>query len=107
MEFKIKASCVLTIEHNSGNKTSKHIHTDFNLNVSDNMDWTLYLDEEGLPTAAGTKALTQCFVQGIIGNIHYAHEKGYRNDAEHLRYIISELERGFIENTTIEKGNLD
>ena len=104
MEFEIEGRCVVKLEYKKGEKTSSHIATDFNLDVSENIDRSNFLDEEDLPTVAGTKALTQCFVQGLIGNIHNAHQKGYWNDVEHLRYIITELERGFATVATTYKS---
>ena len=99
MILKFESKCVLEVEHTKGAKTTKHLSTKFNLDVSDNLDKSQYIDAEGVPTQAGTKVLTNNFVQGLIGNIHQAHDKGYWDSAEHLRYIISELERGFIEIT--------
>lgn len=104
MEFEIEGRCVVKLAHKEGEKTSAHVATDFNLDVSKNLDRSQYLDKEDLPTAAGTKALTQCFVQGLVGNIHNAHQKGYWDSAEHLRYIISELERGFVQVATTYKS---
>lgn len=52
--------------------------------------------ENGRPNATGTKLLTQLFIQGLSANIHSAHQTGQRDSAEHLRYIIAELERGFV-----------
>lgn len=49
--------------------------------------------------------VSEVLVQGLIGNIHLAHEKGFRDSAEHLRWIISELERGFIEVTNVQQSN--
>ena len=96
MEFSFKAEVVLTLEHSQNDLTSKHVATDFNLEVSKNMDAKSYLDSDGLPTKDGAKVLTTVLIQGLIGNIHNCHEKGFRDSAEHLRYIISELERGFV-----------
>jgi hypothetical protein len=48
-----------------------------------------------LPTKEGTKVLSNVFIQGLVGNIHQGHENGFWNDVEHLKYIISELEKGF------------
>lgn len=96
MEFSFEAKCVLQLEHKKGSKKSNHLETKFNLDVSNNLNRKQYIDENDLPTKDGSKVLTNVFVQGLIGNIHQAHEKGYWNDAEHLRYIISELERGFV-----------
>lgn len=96
MIFKIEGRSVLTLEHKKGDTTSSHVKTDFNLEV-EGLDKSQYLGEDELPTAEGSKALTQAFVQGLIGNIHYAHQKGYRNDAEHIKYVIEELKRGFVQ----------
>jgi len=95
MEFTLEARVVLTLENKKGMSRSKHISTDFNLNVSDNLDKTQYLEND-LPTKEGFKVLSNILIQGLVGNIHQAHERGFRNDAEHLRWVISELERGFV-----------
>ena len=96
MQFQIIGKSIVTLEHKKGESTSRHICTEVNFGVSDNIDTSGFIDEkEELPNEAGTKALTQCFVQGLISNIHSAEERGYWNSAEHLRYIIAELERGF------------
>lgn len=104
MKFEIEGRCVVTLEHKQGEKTSSHVSTDFNLDVSKNVDRGHFLDKEDLPTQAGAKALTQCFVQGLVGNIHNAHLKGHWDSAEHLRYIIAELERGFVQVATTYKS---
>jgi len=46
-------------------------------------------------TDQGVKAVTDGLIQGLVANIHYAHQTGIRQSAEHLRHIIAELERGF------------
>lgn len=101
MKFEFEGKCVLQMEHQPGEKTSTHVQSKFNLDVSRNLDRKQYLDAEGLPTADGAKALTNVFIQGLVGNIHLAQKKGYWNESEHIRYIISELERGFIQNAKI------
>lgn len=96
MIFDFEGRCVLQMEHKQGDKTSSHVQTKINLDVSRNLDRSQYLEDD-LPTAAGSKVLTNVFVQGLIANIHNAHERGFWNDAEHIKYIISELQRGFVE----------
>lgn len=105
MEFSFEAKVVLTLEHKKEMTTSKHVATDFNLEVSDNLVRSQYLDKEDLPTEAGSKVLSNVLVQGLVGNIHLAHENGFRDSAEHLRWIISELERGFITVANVEQSN--
>jgi hypothetical protein len=104
MEFSFEAKVVLTLEHKQGMATSKHVATDFNLEVDKQLDRKQYLDSEDLPTEAGSKVLSNILVQGLVGNIHMAHEKGFRDSAEHLRWIISELERGFVTVANVEQS---
>jgi hypothetical protein len=97
MKFQFTTKVVLTLEHETGATTSKHVATDFNLTkISNNLDAGRYL-KKGQPTKDGSHVITNCLVQGLVGNIHMAHQMGFKDSAEHLRYIISELERGFIE----------
>lgn len=105
MEFSFEAKVVLTLEHKKGMATSKHVATDFNLKVIGELDKKQYLDKEHLLTQAGSKVLSNVLIQGLVGNIHLAHEKGFRDSAEHLRWIISELERGFIEVANVQQSN--
>jgi len=104
MEFSFEAKVVLKLEHKKGMSTSKHVATDFNLEVSKNLSKSQYLDSEDLPNSAGSKVLSNVLIQGLVGNIHMAHEKGFRDSAEHLRWIISELERGFVAVTNVESS---
>jgi hypothetical protein len=105
MQFSFEAKVVLTLEYKKGWTTSSHIATDFNLYVTGQLDKKEYLDAEGLPTKSGAKALSNVLVQGLIGNIHMAHEKGFQDSAEHLRWIISELEKGFIAVANTSQSN--
>lgn len=95
MEYSFTAIVKVTAEHAKGALSSKHVSTDFRLEAPLPLDESQY-NEDGIPTAKGSHALTATLIQGLVGNIHYAHEKGFRDSAEHLRYVISELERGFI-----------
>jgi len=104
MEFSFEVRVILRLEHKEGMEGAKHVSTDFNLIVSRELDEKQYLDKEGLPTEAGSVALSNVLVQGLIGNIHAAHEKGFKDSAEHLRFIISELERGFVAVANVEKS---
>lgn len=104
MEFIIEGRVKVTAAHTKGSTTSQHIATDFYLDVSDNLDKKMYLDEDELPTEMGSHALTNAFVHGLIGNIHFSHEKGWKDSADHLRYIISLLENGFSTVAYTSKG---
>jgi hypothetical protein len=102
MEFKLEGKSIITLGYKDSNKSSLK-HTDINLEIPKELDEEMYFDKEGLPNKNGIKALSQCFIQGLVANIHHGHNKGYWDSAEHLRYIIKEIERGFIENVDISK----
>lgn len=94
MKFDIIGHSIVTLEHIEGEPTSKHITTQYNLDVSKNVDRKNFFDDDNVPNQAGSKALSQCFLQGLIANIHYANSKGYRNIQDHIKYIQDELSRG-------------
>lgn len=104
MEFTFEAISRVTAEYKKGDSNSRHLSTDFYLEVSENLIESAYIDKEDVLTSKGSEAVTQAFIQGLVGNIHFAQQKGYRNDVEHLRYIIGELERGFSSITETSKG---
>jgi hypothetical protein len=104
MEFYFEGVVKLTLEHTPGDNGSKHVSTDFYLEVSDNIIRDMYLTKDDLPTREGSRVLTSTLVQGLVANIHMAHQQGFRDSAEHLRYIIAELERGFIQVAEAKKA---
>lgn len=96
MQFSLEGKSILTLDYKEGENKSTFVSTDFFLKVS-GCDEKNFINEEGIPNKEGSKALSQCFISGLISNLHYGRERGYWDDAEHLRFIISELERMFIE----------
>lgn len=96
MEALFNVSVNLKLEYNKGAASSKHRGTEFVLDMSDNLDHNIYIDDEGLVTKQGSHVVSNVLVQGLVANLHLAHEQGYRDSAEHLRWLISELERGFV-----------
>lgn len=103
-QFDFTGICKVTMSHEKGTPKSKHVSTDFRLEISKNLDRKVYLDEDELPTKNAIKPLDQCFIQGLVGTIHKAHEEGWWDSADHLRYIICEIERGFAEVSNVSKG---
>lgn len=95
----------VTYDHQPGDLTSKHMKTDMRLELSNNLDHKRYLNK-GLPTKEAIKPLSLCFIQGLVANIHKAHEEGWWDSADHLKYIIKELERGFIEVANVSEGKM-
>lgn len=105
MELSFEAKVVLMLEQKPGMTMAKHVATEFNLYPSKELNQDLYKDNEGLPTKEGSKALANVLIQGLVGNIHIAHEKGFRDSAEHLRWIIAELEKGFVTVANVYKSD--
>jgi hypothetical protein len=105
MEFQFKAVVVLTVEHNAETENAYHRRTEFNLVIDDDLNKEGYFTEEGLANESGSEVLSNILVQGLIGNIHLAHQQGFRDSAAHLRWIIAELEQGFITNYDISKSH--
>lgn len=104
MEFSFTGVSRVTMEHHKGMPTSQHVATDFFLEVSENLDKNIYL-QNGLPTKDGLKPLTQTFIQGLVGCIHFGHNNGWWDSAEHIRYIIDEIQRGFIQVAQTKESN--
>jgi hypothetical protein len=101
MKLTYEVTSILEVEYNEKKDSMKHIASYYNLNVDHPLDLQSYLDKDGAPNKEGCQCVTTVLVQALIGNIHACNQMGYMNDAEHLRYIISELERGFIENVNV------
>jgi hypothetical protein len=106
MEFSFEAVVKVTASHQRGDRSSKHVATDFRLEVSKNLADAMYNDADGLPTKDGADALTKTLVQGLIGCIHMQHQRGWKNDAENLRSIIAQLEKGFVSIADLSKGEM-
>ncbi len=75
--------------------------TDVSLGMSPNMDIKQYFDEKDYPNKDGCEVISRTLIAGLSGNIFMAHECGYRDSAEHLRFVISQLEEMFVLNPTI------
>lgn len=76
--------------------------TDVTMGMSPNMDIKRYFDKDEYPNKDGCEAITRTLVAALSGNIHMAHRCGYRDSAEHLRSIISQLEDMFVLNPDLE-----
>lgn len=104
MDYTFTGVVDLTLSPNDESGKSIHRETSIHLEIDKRLDKSGYINKDGTPNKEGSKVLTNTFVQGLIANIHYAHENGLRDSAEHLRFIVSELERCFIEQGTIRVG---
>lgn len=114
MEFTFGVISTVTLDHKEGAPESKLMSSQYNLFIDDvenkkagsdiHIDKSMYLDGEGYPTAAGCQMITEVLVTAISGNIHAAHQQGFKDSAQHFREIIKNLEDQFILNVDIEKS---
>lgn len=104
MEYTITAISQVTFGHKDGDLTSKHIETNYNIEISKNLDPKSYHRPDDTLTEIGVKSASSAFIQGLAANIHYAHQHKLWDSADHLRYVIAQLERAFIAVATITKG---
>lgn len=104
MEITFEVRAALNLDHNEITNDTTQLSTQFNLKVDNKLNKSKYLDENNLPNKEGSIAVTSVLVHALVGNIHMAHEKGYRDSAEHLRFIIEELEKGFASVAEVQIG---
>jgi hypothetical protein len=104
--FRFIGISELVLEHEQGSPKSTHVATNVRMEISKNLDRARYLKND-LPTKEGLKPFTMAFIQGLVANIHHGHEKGWWDSAEHLRYIMEELSRGFAEVATVSEGKMN
>lgn len=106
MEIKIKVVTELALIKNDNYKYPLMKGVSVELIVPDILDKDKYIDpDKGYPNYDGTALITNTLTQGLIANIHMAHQNKFYDSAAHLRKIIKDLEDGFIGNMNIEKIN--
>lgn len=100
MQAIIEVTAQITVDFNQGKMMLQE--TDLQLGVSDNINSNDLFDENDFPNKKGCELLTTALIAGLNGNIHMAHHCGYRDSAEHLRFVITQLEEMFVLNPVIE-----
>lgn len=93
-KYNFAVASRVTAEANFKTGKSRMISCDVKLFAEPSIE-SSWRDKNGELNKEGLKAQTQGLIQGLIANIHYAHQMGLWDSAEHLRYIIDNLERGF------------
>lgn len=108
MKIAYSITALLHLELPEGQGTKARIEAvDMVLDAPGTMLAQLQLPD-GNFTKQGCHAATDALVQGIISNLHYAHQKGHWKSHEHYQHILAMLEKGFAfagaEATTGEYG---
>src|SRR5688572_13803120 len=99
--FKVEAVAVFDAPENPKGERQlcDLLSCELTLSSTKNVDATVYYDRSGRLNKHGIEIITSCLTEGLLTNLHRAHELKHWDSAEHLRYIINELERGFIRTT--------
>lgn len=107
MLHEIETRIKLTLEHKPGWTTSIHRGCKIALILPTGFAEEMYFDKKGDMTLLAAKTQTSIMVSGLAANIHANHETGVWDSAEHLRHIITELEKQFVEVGKIDKPNFN
>jgi hypothetical protein len=67
------------------------------LETSGNMEREKYYSSPGVFNKHGSAMYTRTAIDGLVANLQVAHQQGWRDSAEHLRFIIEEITKGFAE----------
>lgn len=102
MEFYFTVKARMSLSNTKGSGVSKLNSVDLGLEMSPNLQYDKYVSNGEL-TEEGSKVVTTTLCSALIAQIKNAHHYGLRDDAEHLRFVISELERGFVAQADVEK----
>lgn len=102
MEKKIKPSVQVTVTLGAENGKTKIYQIDTFFDIDPAMDAKMYASKDGVPTALGYDLISQILLEGLVGNIHAAHNSGDMDSAAHLRTVISRMERAFVRVVTTQ-----
>jgi hypothetical protein len=94
--IKYHYGIVVYLEMEQDNKIgkSKVLESNVETVLNENIENQIY-NEKGELNEVGLRMQTVGLVHGLIGNIHYGHQKKIWDSAAQLRYIIAMLEKGF------------
>ena len=96
MTIPFKLETTLGIEVSPGVQEVNLRWIEYRLILPPQVDKKAYINDNGPYTKAGIKTISNVLVQTLLTNLRSAHRNGEWDSAEHLRWIIAELERGFI-----------
>lgn len=96
MEYTIEATSKLTMINHEQEGYSELKGTLIKVTFSNNIDTSKLFDGDKI-TKKYVESLTYAFTHGLSANLHTAHQQGVWDSAEHLRFIITELEKCFVQ----------
>lgn len=97
--FHFCAISKITLKREKGAAMSQLLTTDLRLEVSSNLDRSMYIDGKGLPRKDAMKPITNALLHGLITNVRHSATRGWMKEGEHMEYIINQLQRAFVANS--------
>jgi len=97
MKFKILAATEIVLEKLDTNENPFLREISIDLKVDKKLEQDFFFNENGTINKEGSKMFTDTLIQGLIANIKNSQTQNYRDEVEHIKYVISELGRGFAE----------
>ena len=94
MKFAFKTTVVLNLEQRIKDTAPSHTSTSVNLRPSSNLEESMYIDENSLPTEDGSRVLSTVLAHGIVANILQSEQRFLWEREEHLDYILEEIRNG-------------
>ena len=94
MKSAFKATVVLSLEQHTNDTIPSHISTSVGLSPSSNLEESMYIDENSLPTEDGSRVLSTVLAHGIVANILQSEQRFLWEREEHLEYILEEIRDG-------------
>jgi len=95
-EFHFAAISKITLSHEDGAASSILKSSDIRLEVSGNLDRSVYIDGKGLPRKEALKPISNALIMGLITNMRMGASKGWWKEHEHMEYVINQLQRAFV-----------
>ncbi len=74
--------------------------------TSETFNKILFTPDNTVLSEYGARIYTDMLVEALSGIIHYSREKGYKKDAENLRYVIGKLEDNFVQQVSIHETHI-
>lgn len=106
-EFSFTVEAKLVLENTPPEQTSKHVRTDYRLELSKNLDYTKYfMPHKYILTKEGSKVVTDVLTSALAAHIHFAHQRGHKDSAQHLREVIKKLEDQFVLVANVSEGKM-
>jgi len=94
-EFHFATISKITLTHEPGAPTSTLKSADLRLEVSGNLERSVYLDGRGIPRKEANKPMINSLVMGLITHMRFAAQKGWMTEAEVMQYATNAINKAF------------